>query len=179
MLAAFEYYPKIRLVADVALDEDLVAVGVEVLLDFHAKLYLFALGTWQAFFRAVLVQMLLQFDLSEFLAFGALIWALMKPGFAVSLQMAVQLFVAYGLLAAMRMIWTFEFEAIQLLLVELVNLARCLSERVAAVLLVAGAVELVSASLADDVLARSALHGVDDDVGALGAEHVLVDLHRL
>jgi len=46
VLAAFEYYPKIRLVADVALDEDLVAVGVEVLLDFHAKLYLFALGTW-------------------------------------------------------------------------------------------------------------------------------------
>ena len=123
--------------------------------------------------------MLLELNLCELLGLRALVWALMKPRLALLLQMMVQLVIADGLRAAVRMVWTLQFELVELLLVELVDLARRQRERVATVLFIAYVVELLGTSLANDILTRLALHCVDNDEATLGAKDVLVDVDSL
>lgn len=179
MLVALEHDSEVRLPADVALHEDLVASCLKMLGDLHTKLDLLALWARQAFLRAVLLQMLLELKLRELLRLGALVRAMVKACFAVPLEMVVQLVVTDRLGAAVRMVGTFELQLVQLLLVELVDLAWRLRERVPTVLLVADVVQLLRASLANNVLARLAFNSVHHDVGAFGAEYVLIDVDCL
>lgn len=153
MLVGLENNAELRLAARVALDHDLVAGGVQMLLDLHAELDLLALRARQALFWAILIEMLLQLCLRELLGLRALVRALEEPSFALPLQMLVQLLIADRLLAPMRLIWAPELQQVQLLLIELVDLAGRRCEALAAILLVAGVVDCLGAALTNYVLA--------------------------
>lgn len=89
----------------------------------------------------------------------------------------IQLVVAEDLTAAHRTIWAPEFQLREHASVELVYLARIRCECLAAFWFFADHFRLLSASVTYDVLTGLALDWVSDDVRALWADKILVEVN--
>lgn len=128
MLTVFENNPGLFLTTLLAFDHHLITTTLEVVLHLHTELDLLTLGTRQAFFRAVLIQMLLQFMSSESLGSRAAVWTKLFDGVALSLQMVVDLVVFDILVATVSLIGASELQLAQHLFVELMDFAWCFTK---------------------------------------------------
>ena len=90
--------------------------------------------------------------------------------------MQIQIVILQGLAAALCLVWTSELQLCEHLSVKLVDLAWGLSKLLATTAVFTLKVGLLSTLVTNDILARLALHGVDNDVAALGTDQVFVQL---
>ena len=110
-----------------------------MLLDLVAVLDLLASWTRNAFFWALLVDVLLKLSEVVLLGLGATIRTQLHPCLTASHQMVVQSIILKYFTAAMGLVWTPELKLVKHLFVEFVHLSRCTCELLSTLSLFAGA----------------------------------------
>ena len=166
VLSWFERYSRILMTAWGTLDQDFVAICFQMLLNFSSELDLLTLRARNAFFWALLVEMLLQLNCCKLHGFWASIWTAHQSCLTTSFKMRLKLIVLKAFTTALSLIWALEFKLVQHLSIKLMHFTRGLCEILTTSIFIANQICGLSAFVASDVFTIMAFHWFYHDVAA-------------